>query len=573
MLETLKIVNFALIDELEITFSSGLNIISGETGAGKSIICDALLLTLGERANSEYIRSGTSKATVEAYFSTNLNPQISKILTENEIEINPHNLILRREIKDKGNSRCFVNDSPVTASILKKIGDYLVDFHGQHDHQSLLSAEKHIEILDSIGDYGDLFDLYQNEFSDQNKLLDELNNLRQRAKNLTQRMDYVNFELNEFNKISPKPDEDEEINIELNIIENSELLFNKSTELFELLYDGEKAVTNAMARAEKIINSLAVIDKSFAEYENELRSARYVVSETANFAANYKNSLSFDPMRSEELRLRLSQLSGLKKKYGSIKFACEKAEEYRQEIETAFNIDSVISSITSNISESRKSLGKIASEITTLRKKSAKIIEKAVQEALVNLGIKHSIFMVNFKEKDVLTLKSEETYQIAAYYEGKKYTAYQNGIDKLEFYISTNLGEKPKLLTEVASGGEVSRVMLAIKSIIAERDNVPVMVFDEIDTGISGRIARKAGIAMKELSHGRQIITITHLPQIASLSDTHLYVAKSEKSGKTYISVQPLNHNEKIIEIARLLSGEQISDSSLQSASFLIQNY
>src|SRR3989339_751270 len=454
MLKSLLIKNFALIDSLEIEFSRGLNIITGETGAGKSVIVEALLMALGERASADLIREGEKKAVIEGVFNLPNKSSINILLEENQIDLNDE-LLIRRELSDKGNSRCFINDSPVNLALLKKIGDMLVDFHGQHDHQLLLNRETHIILLDLVADIENIKDEYLILFNSLNENIHHLRELRKNESLLKTKEESLRFELNEIEKINPKPDEENLLEQELNLI------INFDDEINEL---------------EKVIINL------------------------------------------------------------------------------------------------KKQAGEKASKLSEMRKNTSLKLDKSVVQTLKTVGIENSVFrtVISNTELENDSSTSLRETEVSVITNGKAYIAKPDGIDDVEFFISTNKGETPKPLANIASGGEISRVMLALKSIVADSDKLPILVFDEIDIGISGRIAQKVGTTMKELSSNHQIIAITHLPQIAALGDRNIRVEKSTKQGRTLINCKLISEKEKVEEIAKLLSGEKITDTSLKTASELI---
>ncbi|MFC2129988.1 DNA repair protein RecN [Bacteroidota bacterium] len=567
MLEKLYIKNFALIRELELEFDSGLNIITGETGAGKSIIVDATMLLLGERASTDYIREGEKKAIVEGVFHISDSHPAMSFIAHEGYDIDDSRMIIRREITEK-NSRAFFNDSPIQIHLLKKLGDYLVDFHGQHDHQLLLKSETHIEALDIFADAEDLKNNYLAEYENLKSLIINLNDALRKEKSLKDKVDYINFELQEINKVNPKENEDKEIEDELRIRENSEMLYQLSTALFSLLYDEENSVYDKLQQIKKNLLQITDVDKKFEPYINDLETAIVNVSELSDFTNNYKTNIDFDPQKIEELRERYTALKGLIKKYGSIENTLAKKEELEAELNLSENFDAEIRKLKTGIDEQKKQVKLYAERLTGKRQSAGRHLEKDIKKILHDLGIPESDFKVVFSNE---TVNDDDKYSLLLNINSKNVKLFENGVDLVEFHISTNKGEKPKPLATIASGGEISRVMLAIKTIAADSDRLPMLVFDEIDSGISGRIAQKVGLSMKKLSKKHQIISITHLPQICALADRNVCVEKFESNGRTLISAHVLNENEKLLETARLISGEKITDSSMKSAKELIE--
>ena len=567
MLKSLEIKDYALIDHINIEFEKGLNIITGETGAGKSILIDAMSLLLGERASTEVVRKGAQKSFVEGIFNVENNKKVKGLLLENEIEFQPE-LIIRREISLKGSNRCFVNDSPVPLNMIKDLGDLLVDLHGQHEHQSLLRVETHLDFLDELADNNKLLDNYRTLYKELNSKQSELKQLKSKEESLKEKKEIYSFQIKEINNINPQIDEDELINKELNILENSEKLMELSDEVYNKLYDGEPSVIDLLGETKHKLIQLTEIDKSFLESEVECDSALAIVKELANSLRNYKSRIDIDPKEIEVKRERLGALNLLKKKYGgSINKIIEHREKIGKEYELADNFSGAINELEEVINNLRNTTGNAAEKISLARKKQSGKIETEVKRVLAELGIPDAVFQVNIIQNESIT-KDENSLVI----NNKRYRFNEKGIDEAEFYISTNAGEDSKPLIKVASGGEVSRIMLSLKSIAAKSVKLPLLIFDEIDTGVSGRIAQKVGATLKDLASFHQIIVITHLPQIAGMADNHYAVEKKQIDSRAISFIKKLSDNERINEIAKLMSGEELSKASIESAKQLIIN-
>lgn len=561
MLKSLQINDYALIEKVYVEFEKGLNIITGETGAGKSILIDAMGLLLGERAALDVIRKGANKSIVEGIFSVTGNPKVKKILEENEIEF-IDDIIMRREISLKGSNRSFVNDTPVSLSVFKDVGYLLVDLHGQHEHQSLLRTEMHIEMLDEFGDLeNDLLE-YSENYRKLNGLKNELKSLKQKEEILNEKKDLYSFQIKEIDSVSPEEGEDETLSEECKILENSEKLLESTNRVYESLYESENSIYDSLVNIRNEISELLRIDKSFHDIEDECKSALAIINDISEFVRNYKNKVDLEPERLDTIRERLGAFTLLKKKYGgSLKSVLEYRKRIGEEFELAENFSGSIEKLENEIQTMRQKCGAIALKISKKRKSISKKIESEVVNALSYLGIPYSVFHVNIEQSI-----AEENSDSSLLADGKCYKSNIRGIDQVEFLISTNKGEDPKPLVKVASGGEVSRIMLALKSVLAKNDKLPLLIFDEIDTGVSGRIAQKVGQALKSLSNFHQIISITHLPQIAGLADHHFMVEKVTTGDRVYSSIKKLNDEERIREIAKLMSGEEITDSTLKSA-------
>ncbi len=567
MLKSLEIKDYALIDHTEIEFGRGLNIITGETGAGKSILIDAMSLLLGERASVEVIRKGAQKAFIEGFFDVELNKKVRALLQANEIEYQP-DLIIRREISLKGSNRCFINDTPVALTLIKQLGDLLVDLHGQHEHQSLLRIESHIGFLDEYSGNSKLIEEYQVSYKELNKKISELKNLISKEESIKEKKEIYAFQIKEIDSVSPSIGEDDTILNELNILENSEKLLELTEEVYTKLYDAEPSVIDLLGETKHKLNQLSGIDKSFLESEGECDSALAIVKELADSLRSYKSKIDVDPKEAEYKRERLGAINMLKKKYGgSIENIIEHRNKIGKDFELADNFSDAISKIQSEIKALQKSAGEAAEKISLSRKKSAAKIESEVIKSLNQLGISDSSFKVKISKTE-----ADKDSVDFILFNNKKYSYSNTGFDEVEFYISTNIGEDVKPLTKVASGGEVSRIMLSLKTILAKSDKLPVLIFDEIDTGVSGRIAQKVGAALRDLASFHQIIAITHLPQIAGMANFHYSVEKKQIDDRTVSSIRQLDENERINEVAKLVSGEVLTKESIESAKQLILN-
>lgn len=561
MLQYVSIRNLALIDSVDLNFGPGLNIITGETGAGKSFIVDALLLLLGDRSSADEVQKGAAKAIVEGVFSIEGNTSVRAFLQANNFDLLGSELIVRREISAKGTSRSFVNDSPATIPIARTLGDLLVDFHGQHDHQSLLRPEHHIGLIDNVGGLSTILHEYRVAYDKLRTLSTQLSDLLQREHVLKEQEEFKRFQLQEIEQVHPLLNEEEELESELSIIENSEFLFETTTALHRILYEEEDSIRDQLVKVRTLLDKLAAIDRTFHDYRTDCQSALVSVEEIARFAQNYNSDIEFNPERLEAIRARLVALARLRKKYGTTEELLRHWTELQQELQLTANFEEESTRLRTVIQQQQQALGKIAKRLSAKRRDTARDIEKSVVASLAKLGIAHAQFRVVFQQQE-----EHNNHAVVANIDGTLYHAGPNGIDKAEFFISTNPGEEPKPLAKTASGGEISRVMLALKTILAQSDRLPMLVFDEIDTGISGRIAQKVGIAMKKLSNYHQIIAITHLPQIAALADTHIAVEKRDVKKRAVITARVLNEEERLGEVAKLISGEEITEASIQSA-------
>jgi DNA repair protein RecN (Recombination protein N) len=563
MLNTLYVRDFALIDELSVSFAPGLTIITGETGAGKSILMGALNMVLGERASVDLVRSGASKAVIEATFTESHYDTVAPLIEAAGIECTPE-LILRREIAASGQSRCFINDTPCPLTLLKQVGRELVDLHGQHDHQLLLHAETHVGMLDGFGQLHDEASVYRTLLRRYRELRRKLDELMERAAALSEKRDFIEFQYRELESAGLEQGEEAAIEEEINLLENAETLFSLGKELEETLYDADSSAYAALSSSVHLLEKLAAIDRKFEPAMEELRSAMASVEEANRFAGRYTSGIEFNRERLEELRERLMLLQRLSKKHGrSIGELIELRERLGDELSVEENVAADADRLREEIETAREELSATAVDLSGMRKRSAMLLEEEISSELKKLSIPHGTFIVD--------ISHEESPNGEIAHDGRRYRAFDSGFDRIEFMISTNLGEAPKPLAKVASGGEISRVMLAMKSALAKAAHLPILVFDEIDTGISGKAAQAVGFSLKLLSRLHQIIAITHLPQIAAMADRHLSVSKRVEGERTVTGVVPIESTERIEAVARLISGQTISQSSLQLAGELIE--
>lgn len=564
MLKSLHIKNYALVEELGVEFSSGLVILTGETGSGKSIIIDALGLILGERASADAVRSGAEKSIVEGVFQTSGNKRLRQLMEENGLEP-ADELIVRREITTRGQNRCFVADSPVTLALQKQIGDLLVDLHGQHEHQSLLRVDTHIAMMD---DFGGL-DVMVEEFRAARKKLhdigSELAALRQRERQLAEKKEFYEFQTREIDAVDPQTGEEEKLTTELKILENGEKLFAATGSLYGMLYEGEQSIRDQLVIVRNQLQDLTGIDASFADAARECASAEAVVSELARFIQAYNARVEFTPERLEELRDRLGRLALLKRKYGG---TVERTIAHRvavgQELLLAENFDEVLGRLEAGLEDARTGCAAVAQRLSVKRHDIGRKIDRAIVAELEKLGIKNPRFTTRITQRENAEGNGDGADYVRVGPKNLRLNA--RGCDDVEFFISTNLGEEEKPLVKVASGGEISRIMLALKSILAKTDRLPVLIFDEIDVGVSGRVAQAVGLSLKSLSGFHQVIAITHLPQIAGLADEHFVVLKAEKGGRTQTTMRILALEEQVEEVAKLMSGAEVTDAGLRGA-------
>lgn len=577
MLKTLKIKNYALIKDIEIDFSPGLNILTGETGAGKSIIIGALNIAIGGRGYTENIRTGEDKAEVEAIFditnNKNLYIKLKEITDQSGINLNNEQLIIKREISKSSKGKIYINNTIVGLNILEKIGDYLVDIHGQHDHQLLLKSELHIEFLDAYSKTEKLRNEISILYNKLNILNTELKKIYEVEKDKQEKLDIINYKLNELKNAELNDiNEYEQILIERTRLVNVETIKNLVNNIILALMpssidmEGEGSI-DFLSKAEKNIIELEKYDaKTAKEYRILLEELIMKTRDIKEFFIKYINNLDFDKNYLEKIENRIELIEDLMKKFRKNSF--KEILLYSGELEKEKNLielnEELIKQKENEKNVLLKKLSDLSLKLSSIRKEKALELAGKIEEELKQLSILKSVFKINISYKDA------ENQDLFFMYDNKKVKLTENGIDNVEFLISLNPGEEVKPLVKIASGGEISRIMLAIKNILIESDIVPVMVFDEIDIGISGKVASDVGAKLYSISRIKQIICITHLPQIASYSDVHYSVEKNFLKGKTETNITKLDDKGKIKEIAKLLSGEKITETSMKTAEELI---
>ncbi|WP_329380262.1 DNA repair protein RecN [Anaerofustis butyriciformans] len=558
MLLSLNINNYAIIDNLSIEFDEGLNIITGETGAGKSIIIGALSLVLGEHAKTENIRTGKDKAVIQALFTVEENNhELKEVLDDLSIDYSDQTLILTREISLKGRNICKINSTLVNVSTLKEVGTHLIDIHGQHEHQKLLNQNTHLSFLDSYGQNKIKDDLRNVSLSydEYKKALKELTELEKKSKENSDNLDNFKRQFEEINEVELEIGEDEELEKREKILLNSQNIYSDIDSAYSLLYKSDSNVLSNLTLANESFSKVLDYDESVKENVEMLNEANTLIEEVVFFLRDYRDNISFNPEELNDIESKLNKINYLKKKYGvTIEEILEYKKELQNNIELIDNYEDTLNSLKKDVDKKKKEYLKHAKTLREKRKKIADEFCKKITENLQLLSMKGTVFACEFKD-----LEKNENYT-------------KKGIDDIAFMISTNKGESLKPLNKIASGGEISRVMLSFKRILSENDNIDCLIFDEIDTGISGQTALIVGKQMWELSKNHQILAITHLPQIASMADTNYFIKKEVKDDKTFTSFTKLNEEEKVEELVRIISGENTSENAIMYAKDMIEN-
>ncbi|WP_042355102.1 DNA repair protein RecN [Bacillus rubiinfantis] len=554
MLAELSIKNFAIIDSLSISFQRGLSVLTGETGAGKSIIIDAIHLLTGGRGSAEFVRHGKEKAEIEGLFNIDspTHPVYRKA-TEFGIDIDEGMIILRRDIAQTGKSVCRINGKLVTISILREIGATLVDIHGQHEHQELMDETKHLRLLDRFGgkEIASSYTEYQQIFHRYQQTKQRLQALSENDQQMAHRLDLIVFQLNEIQQANLKLHEDEELYEEKRKLAN----FEKVYEAIHLSFNGLQGEQKGLDWIGLVMGHLenaATIDSSYKEVFETAASCYYQLEDIARNLRNELDMLEFDPQRLNEIEDRLNEINQLKRKYGkTIPEVLEYAAKIEEEIETIQHKETYINDLEQELVSIKKDLSIEAKQLTQIRQSWAKKLKAQIHKELKELYMEKTVFDIRFDT-------SQEDFT-------------KDGADKLEFYITTNPGEPLKPLSKVASGGELSRIMLALKSIFSKHQGVTSIIFDEVDTGVSGRVAQAIAEKIYKVALDSQVLCISHLPQVAAMADTHLFIAKNVKDGRTSSTVNPLSEEEKIKEIGRMISGAEITNLTKQHAKELLQ--
>jgi DNA repair protein RecN (Recombination protein N) len=544
MLKELRVRNFAIIEELSLGFGPGLTVLTGETGAGKSIVVGALGLVLGERGYTEMVKTGSTEAVVEAFFDTPGHPFLSQRGIASD-----EGIVVRRHVSAAGRTRAYINDTMVTVQALQELGKTLVDIHGQHAHQSLLSPEVQLRLLDVLGGLEEERERVSGAYAEVSALEKRLEDLRLSARERAQKTDLLSFQAGEIEAAGLAPGEEEELLRERNILGNLARLGELAEEAYALLYSAEGAATEDLSGAFGKLEEIAGIDGEAREARDVLGQALPLVEEAALALRGLREKYDADPARLGMLEERLELIRGLKRKYGdTVEAVLAHGEQARRELEELEVAEERAEGLEKDLEEKRSALAEAVRRLTAGRKKAARRLAEQVAKRLPQLALEKAAFRVSLSEAPVSA----------------------QGADQAAFLFCANPGEALKPLEKVVSGGELSRVMLAVKGALRGADDVPVLVFDEVDAGIGGAAARNVAENLKDLSRGRQVLCITHLPQIASLADAHFVIEKADRADRTTVSVREVSGAVREEEIARMLSGA-VTETSLGHAREIIR--
>ena len=555
MIEELHISNVALIDELQLEFSSGLNVFTGETGAGKSVILNAVGLALGERSTSGIVRDGATNAKIQIAVAPPPDNPVWDSFSDSELTDildAEETLVLSRQINANGRSRCHTNGQLVSLTFLSAIGDLLVDIHGQHAHQSLFRSETHLDLLDTFGKHEALKSEVRKKYDELHATQAQLADFSQRLREAMREKELLEFHLEELEAAQLQEDEEEALLNERHLLSNAETLFESANQLYEQLYGNnlsESSTLDELRTAGRTISNLCELDDSLSELNTRFESTLYELEDIAYQIRDYRDRVEFNPHRLAEVEERLDLIYRLKRKYGdSIPEILAYQAQASQKLEDLQVGSERIEALEDQIHLVTQDAQKLAIELSEKRRKTATQLESLTERELQTLGMERAVFQI--------LVSPIESAEGPLAIEGKRYELRADGMDEIEFFISPNVGSEPKPLTKIASGGEISRVMLALKTVLAQIDPIPTMIYDEIDAGIGGHTADIVGQKLKELSRFRQVFCITHLPQIARFADQHYRVEKSVEGNRTTITAKQLTPEERVEEMARMHGGE-----------------
>jgi DNA repair protein RecN (Recombination protein N) len=552
MLNHLSIKNVAVIDKLDVSINSGVSVLTGETGAGKSIIIDSINMILGDRANKELVRFGEEKAVVQAVFEAG--PSVIKKLEENDIDVEDNQIIINRRVTKDGKSVAKINGTVVTLGLLREISDCLINIHGQHDNQALLTPQKHINFLDDYAADAELLEKYRSLYSKMRKTEKALAGLEMDEKEKMQRIDLLEYQIKEIESAKLTIGEDDDLKEQREIVANAEKIKVALNEAYENVYENTDAPSayDSLSVAVNALAEISELNPTVKAVYDTLSEAVYTLEDAAHELKEFGDTVDFDENALNEIEERLDLISKLKRKYGNtIETVLKFLENGKTELENIKLSDEKTAELQQELSEIKKQLKVVGNQLTKTRKNAATELQEKIEKSLSELNMEKSKFCVRVDEFDEF---------------------FENGMNKVEFLISTNPGEPLKPLVKIASGGELSRVMLAIKSILADTDEVGTLIFDEIDTGVSGKAALKIAKKLTEIGKSKQVICITHLPQLTAAADTHYLILKNTDGSLASTSLTELDEKGRETELARIIDGGDVSELALEHAREMLKN-
>lgn len=550
MLNHLSIKNVAVIDKLGVDFHNGVSVLTGETGAGKSIIIDSINMILGDRANKELVRYGTEKAVVQAVFDTN--KDVLDILEENDIDVEDDEIIITRQLTGEGKSTARINGTVVTLNVLRDVADKLINIHGQHDSQALLMPVKHVSFLDAYAENDEYISEYREYLRKKRETEKKISALEMNEQEKERRIDLLEYQIEEITKASLEKGEEEELKEQREIFANAEQITSAVNEAYFSIYGGDNAAYDGISLAVEALSGVSDVNPRIKSMYDALSAVMYSLEDVAHEVKDFGDGIEFDEKALNDVEERLDLISKLKRKYGAsiddiliyLEHAVKELNDIRLSDERIQELRNELNDITAGLTERGKKLSE-------RRKEYALMLEKNIEQSLHELNMEHAKFKVNVET-------SEEFYE--------------NGIDRVEFLISTNPGEPLKSLVKIASGGELSRVMLAIKSILADSDGVDTLIFDEIDTGVSGKAAMSIARKLSQIGRNKQVICITHLPQLTASADNHYLIQKDTNGDMAYTTLAELDDSQRETELARIIDGGEATELALSHAREMLMN-
>ncbi|MBI5186856.1 MAG: DNA repair protein RecN [Nitrospinae bacterium] len=564
MLKELHIKNFALIDEFRIEFQPGLNVLTGETGAGKSIIISALDLALGGRAGLECIREGEDSANVEALFLLNGKADLKALAERLGVSAEEDELIIKRTVSRSGKNKVFLNGSLAPLSALSEIGDRLADIHGQHQHQALFQSENHLRFLDAFGGLEPDCEEVRKLESLYRELKKQAERKEEKKRERARRKDQLNYEITEIQRAGLAPDEEETLLVEMKKLRNSEKIHEAVGNAYKGLYDSDDSALDILKQAHGGLSSAVEMDPGLASTLETSNSIIIQLDELSSGLRDYLGGIESNPEKLQEMEDRMAEIKSLKRKYGA---TIEEVLEYLEKAESEFagleSEDEFSEKLEKELEEMEGKIQGKAEQLAADREKASKKFSSVITKELKDLNMDKVDFKVDF------LYEPEEGGPFA--FKGGQVKLNPHGFGRVEFLFSSNPGESPKPLSRIASGGEISRVMLALKNILPGSADVPTLVFDEVDTGIGGKVAEKVGEKLMKISRGRQVLCITHLPQIAGMAEAHYSIEKSFSGGRTKIAIRGLSKEERVDEIARMSGGSVITEATRRHAKEMIK--
>ena len=553
MLKELSIRNFAIIDELSVEFKQGLTVLTGETGAGKSIIIDAVHILAGGRSSVDFIRHGEKKAELTGLFELpNGDHPIYPKLEEAGIEVEEGTVILRRDLQNNGKSTCRINNRIVPLTVLREIGGSLIDIHGQHENQELMDERHHISLLDHFAkdQLAEIKATYEEQYAAYRSLKQEVAALSLDEQRIAQKIDLYQFQIKELEQAKLQVTEEDALLDERRRLMNFHKIFERASLAYEAI-QAEGSGLDAIGNAMNALGDIATIDEAFKEPSEAVISSFYALQDAAYQIKNVIDELEFDPERLNEVEQRLAMYQSMKRKYGAtVEEILAYYDKISEELEALLNRDESIQQNEKKLIQMENSLAKIANKLTSIRKENAVKLSEAIMEQLKMLHMEKAKFIVQFNELEQFDM---------------------NGQDQVAFYISTNVGEPPKSLPKIASGGELSRMMLALKTIFSSSSGITSIIFDEVDTGVSGRVAQAIAEKISAISSNSQVLCISHLPQVAAMADQHYFIKKQVEHDRTFTTINEIVDEERVEEVSRMMSGAEITETTLKHARELIE--